>query len=236
MFLTSLALAFSVDVHVTNEAGIRMELPDQVGEWTGVEIRFCVERTCQKSFTVDKLEDPTICPSCSNELSSMAYSEIIQLPADTIILKKRYTRASGDIVSAAIVLSGKERASIHRPQVCLTGQNREIVHSEVLKVPLVNHTPLKVMLLDMYQKIEREGSTFEYTSYYAYWFAGKNRETPHHLMRMFWMASDRVIKNIAHRWAYISVSGVRDPATGHYKEVVQEFLSDLYPQIASDDS
>ena len=31
MLATSLALAFSVDVSVTNEAGIRVELPDQVG-------------------------------------------------------------------------------------------------------------------------------------------------------------------------------------------------------------
>ena len=232
MLFTSVALAISVDVNVTNEAGIRVELPDKVGTWTGVEMRFCVERTCRKRFTTDELDNPMNCPSCANELSSMTYAEKLQLPDDTILLKKRYTDLSGETLFASIVLSGKERASIHRPQVCLTGQNREIVASNVLQVPIANRDPLKVMVLDLYQKWEEEGKLFEYASYYAYWFVGKNRETPYHLMRMFWMASDRVFKNVAHRWAYISVSGRREQNSDQYKEIVQEFLAELYPAMS----
>ncbi len=41
MALTSLALAVSVDVSITNEAGVRLAIPSQVGTWDGEELLFC---------------------------------------------------------------------------------------------------------------------------------------------------------------------------------------------------
>jgi len=69
--------------------------------------------------------------------------------------------------------------------------------------------------------------------YYAYWFVGKDRETPHHLERMFWMAYDRIVRNVAHRWAYLSVAGIRDVVGGRlYIEEIKDFVRDFYPQIS----
>ena len=128
-------------------------------------------------------------------------------------------------------MSGKERASIHRPQICLVGQGNEILHSHVIEVPLAGRDPLKVMVLDLLWKGRTsDGQPVQKATYYAYWFVGKGRETPYHLERMFWMAADRVLYNRSHRWAYIAIAGERDEQKQYTKQI-QSFISQLYPQM-----
>ena len=144
----------------------------------------------------------------------------------------RYLHPSGRRLYSSIVLSGKERSSIHRPQVCLVGQGNEIVKSTVIQVPLEGREPLDVMVLDMIRRVRVGDQTVEHPQYYAYWFVGKGRETASHIQRMIWMASDRIFRNVAHRWAYISVSGVREESGESHHQEVKGFLEDLYPQIS----
>ncbi|MBU1908990.1 MAG: EpsI family protein, partial [Verrucomicrobia bacterium] len=143
--LTSLALALTVNVNISDEAGIVVALPDQVGEWRGEEIRFCQGPTCGKEFVRSALKNLDVCPLCGSPLGSMTLGEKTLLPDDTIILKKKYADPLGQVVFVSIVMSGKERASIHRPQVCLVGQGNEIVRSSVLEVPLEHREPLDIM-------------------------------------------------------------------------------------------
>ncbi len=233
LMATAVALAFTVDVKTTDEAGIRVFLPDQVGEWTGHELRFCQNFQCQKEFAADTLEHPEVCPVCGGALDSMARVEKEILPPDTQILKKKFEHPDGRMIFVAIVMSGKERASIHRPEVCLAGQGYEIVNSEVLSVPMEGRRPLEVKLLDLVQKGRtRDGRTYESNSYYAYWFVGKGRETPRHLHRMFWMAYDRIVRNVSHRWAYISLGGGRRDRNDSTTEDMSAFLRELYPTMA----
>jgi hypothetical protein len=149
-----------------------------------------------------------------------------------VLLRKRYYNAAGQIIHVSIVLSGKERASIHRPQVCLRGQGRSVLREFVMPIPLPDRDPLEVMVLDLEHKISRPGFDAQPAlSYYAYWFVGKNRETPRHLQRMIWMGIDRVFHNVAHRWAYISVGGGRQPDSEAYTREIRDFVSQLYPQM-----
>lgn len=233
MLLTSLALAFTVDVTVTDQAGIKVALPDHVGAWVGKELRFCQNGACQKEFAANDLADRNRCPSCGGPLDCMTLAEKQQLPPDTIVLKKEYRLdGSGPAIYAAIVLSGRERASIHRPQICLVGQGHEIVRSEVMEVPVGRPRDLGVMVLDMlYRGRDKTGRNYESASYYAYWFVGKGRETPSHVQRMIWMATDRIFHNVSHRWAYISVAGHRIPEQDAYREELARFIGDLYPQM-----
>lgn len=232
LIATSLALAFTVDVNVTDQAGIKVYLPDRVGEWQGSELRFCQAPSCQETFGTGQLTNRDVCPKCGGKLESMTKAERDLLPLDTIVLKKRYDASNGRVLFASIVMSGRERSSIHRPQICLVGQGNEIVHSEVLPVPMAGRPQaLDVMVLDMLRRWRTpDGRQGEYASYYAYWFAGKGRETPYHLQRMFWMAADRILFNRAHRWAYISVSGLRDEQRA-YEAEIRDFVSRLYPEM-----
>ena len=235
LLLTSLALAFTVDVSITDEAGVRTTLPDQVGSWTGEDIFFCLAPACQKSTTSAQVKEPGVCPSCGGRLDSMTLAERQLLPADTVLVKKRYHGPKGETLFASIVMSGRERASIHRPEVCLTGQGSEIIKSHVEAVDIPGRPSLRIMMLDMLRRSPNPGAG-EAHSYYAYWFVGRGRETPYHMQRMYWMAADRVFHNRSHRWAYISVAGGRDDKANAHLPIMRDFVAALYPQIVLGDA
>lgn len=233
LIATSIALAVTVDTTASDESGIHAYLPDQAGEWSGDDILFCWNPKHQKVFTASQVEDREVCPECEGRLGPMTLIEKSMLPADTIIVKKRYTHTDGRQIIATVVMSGRERASIHRPERCLVGQGSEIVGTKVIDVPLANRGPLDVRILDMLRHVRVSGQPRAFGSYYAYWFVGKDRETASHHSRLFWMAADRILHNKSHRWAYIALSGNRslDDEKNQYLDEVREFVSVAYPQM-----
>lgn len=230
---TSLALAYSVDVSLADKAGVNVLLPKQLGRWTGDEVRFCTKQVCQAQFFVSSLTNRDVCSKCGGPLYGLSKVERDLLPGDTEGIKSRYLADGGRQVMASIVLSGKERASIHRPERCLTGQGSEVARIEVIEVPIPGRDPLHVKILELaHDRGETAGGKVTYGSYFAYWFVGNNRETPEHWQRMVWMASDRIFHNLAHRWAYIAIAGVRTEGNKDYQAEVREIAGLLYPQIA----
>ncbi len=159
-------------------------------------------------------------------------AELAMLPADTVLHKKRYFHPSGRSVYASLVLSGIDRASIHRPEVCLSGEGNEVLARPIIDIPREERGDLGVRVMEMLRHIKLpDGGTVDMPSYYAYWFVSKKRETPSHITRMIYMALDRLFHNVSHRWAYIAISGQRDlPENGHYGEI-SDFLKDFYPAI-----
>lgn len=232
MALTSIGLAVAVDVRVSDQAGVRSALPDEVGLWRGTALWFCQEATCQREIREGELAGATACPSCGGKIGTMSFIEARLLPSDTVLLKKRYTNQVGQVIYASIVVSGRERASIHRPEVCLAGQGTEIANQQTIEVPMPGRDALEVKVLDLlHRKVGPGASPAVAASYYAYWFVGHGRETPEHWKRMWWMATDRVLHNIAHRWAYISVAASRPDDSGSHLDQARIFIRDLYPQM-----
>ena len=237
--IAALAVAAWAMVHKTgvansDEAGILLQLPEQVGEWRGSDILFCSSRECNAQFFAAELADPAVCPACGSPLGNMNWAERAMLPADTGLVRKYYARAGNrDGIHATIVLSGDDRSSIHRPQVCMTAAGHEIAHERVIRIPLEGRAePLEVTVLDMVKPFTREdGARGAYASYYAYWFVGKDRETASHLARMAWMGYDRVFRGVSHRWAYIALSGGRDPASEAHLQTIANFASQLHPAL-----
>ena len=228
------ALIYKTGVATSDEAGIVLHLPEQVGEWQGLDILFCPDRACGGQYFSSQLEDPTTCPQCGAKLGNMNWAERAMLPADTGLVRKYYSipgNRSG--IHATIVLSGDDRSSIHRPQVCMTAAGHEIAHERVIRIPLEGRAePLEVTVLDMVKPFTREdGARGAYASYYAYWFVGKDRETASHLARMAWMGYDRVFRGVSHRWAYIALSGARDPASEAHLQTIANFASQLHPAL-----
>jgi len=195
LVVTSLALAYTVDVTISDEAGVRTDFPSDVGEWVGQELRFCTNPEHRKEWLAGELENNETCSGCGADLDTMTIAERGLLPKDTVLIKNRFVHPSGRMVHSSIVLSGKDRSSIHRPQVCLVGQGNEIVKSTVIEVPLMGRDPLKVMMLDLIRRHKVGDSMVERNSYYAYWFVGKDRETASHIQRMIYMGTDRIFRN-----------------------------------------
>ncbi|NLB66706.1 MAG: exosortase-associated EpsI family protein [Lentisphaerae bacterium] len=228
------AMVCKTGVDNTDEAGIVLHLPEQVGVWQGMDLLFCPNRDCGGQYFSAQLEDPTVCPRCGGRLGNMNWAERSMLPADTGMARKFYVRGDGrDPVHATIVLSGDDRSSIHRPQVCMTAAGHEIVSERIIRIPLATREqPLEVMVMDMSRSVTGEdGAPAVNTIYYAYWFVGKNRETASHLVRMAYMAYDRVRFGVSHRWAYIALSGGRDPRNDDHLQMIADFASRLHPAL-----
>ena len=237
MILAALALAFTVDVALSDQSGISMELPPSLdGDWVGDELRYSHDRDNPKQYRMSELELPNIDPDTGEKLFTMSYAEYEALPHDTLYVKSIYTNDVDQQVFVSIVLSGKERNSIHRPQRCLVGQGSTITATKYLKIPLEGRNPLKVCILETVRNYrDQEGTQKAYLGYYAYWFVGQGRETPSHYERMFWLAWDRVVHSVAHKWAYIAVSGQREgDESDAYKQEIIDFVQKLYPHLLID--
>ena len=89
-----------------------------------------VEKYCEHPRHV---EIQVLCDKHGNRIS---LGERQILPADTRILKRNYLRGDGLQLSATVVVSGKSRLSIHRPEMCLPGQGFNIQSSQVRELDL----------------------------------------------------------------------------------------------------
>jgi hypothetical protein len=237
MVVTALALAFTVDVTLNDQPGIRMDLPAVLDSgWVGDELRYSHDPENPKQYRVSELELPNIDPVSGEKLFTMSLPEYDALPHDTEFVKSIYTNSAADQVFVSIVLSGKERNSIHRPQRCLVGQGNTIVNTDYMKIPLEGRDPLKVCVLQTVRSYRGpDGERKTYYGYYAYWFVGQHRETASHYERMFWLAWDRVVHSVAHKWAYIAVSGSRESEdSDEYKQEIIDFTQKLYPHLLID--
>lgn len=219
-------------VVVSERAAIRLELPEQAGPYRAQALRFCQNEACMRQFALDALTDPEHCPVCGGELAGATVAERRILPADTIIRKAEYTGPAGESFSVSLVLSGAEQRSMHRPQQCLPAQGYAIEADRTVGVPIEGREPLDVKLLELRRRGRSvEGRAFEYRTLYAYWFVGKDRETPSHLERLFWMSADRILRGIAQRWAYIAVSGRRADGAPATEAMLEAFIADFYPAL-----
>lgn len=217
---------------------LHLSLPAQVEAFRGLDVLFCQNEQCMRSFLADDLEDTNACPECESALGDVSLAEGRILPADTVLLKKHYVRPTGQAMSVSVVLSGQEQKSIHRPQQCLPAQGHVIEADRVLEIPVPGREhPLPVRVLSLRRTARAlDGREVRQLSAYAYWFVSSNRETPNHLERLFWMSIDRVFRRTAHRWAYVAVSTDRLGETDDPSARLSEFIAALYPHLRAADT
>lgn len=166
-------------------------------------------------------------------------SERVILPGDTEFAKMLYTNSSGDQVNCQIVLSGGEKRSIHRPEICLPAQGWVKKSGAAIPVRLDDGRTIDVMKLTISRPVEvQPGVRRELTSYFLYWFIGKGTTTAHHWQRILSSDWDRVVHGISHRWAYVIVSApILEGFTSGGKNadetlsMLTEFIGELAPDI-----
>ena len=159
------------------------------------------------------------------------------LPDDTEFARKTYETHENDQILCSIVLSGGEKRSIHRPEVCLPGQGWTVNSAESVPIRLANGTLLNVMRLGLVRDVEvGPGQRVSLRSWYFYWFVGKNTTTSKHFTRIFLTSWDRIFHKINHRWAYVIVSS---PVTEGFRlngkndqetlAMLEKFISTIAP-------
>ena len=93
--LTSVALAIGVDISLTDQAGVRAQLPPNLANWSGNEMRYCLNKPCQAQFYANSISNRLVCPNCTNKLDGLTWVERGLLPADTEGMRTRYTAPDG---------------------------------------------------------------------------------------------------------------------------------------------
>lgn len=132
------------------------------------------------------------------------------LPPDTGFARKNYVwlHDSARQVFMSIVLSGRDRTSIHRPELCLEGQGWTITgrfgHDFVYPGPGRAKVPATVLRVRR-EVVSAQGGRVAVPSLVAYWFVGRDRVVAGHWERMWWSAVDRLEHWQGSRWAYVLV-------------------------------
>jgi exosortase len=145
------------------------------------------------------------------------------LPPDTGFSRKNYValRDLNQRVFLSIVLSGRDRTSIHRPEICLVGQGWTITGRMTHSFAWPSsgkaaagaagqlNAPVPATLL----RIEREFTTprgvkVKVPAYFAYWFVGADKVVASNTERVIATSFDRLRHLQAHRWAYVVVQTV----------------------------
>ncbi|HUR57367.1 MAG TPA: exosortase/archaeosortase family protein [Opitutaceae bacterium] len=140
------------------------------------------------------------------------------LPPDTGYSRKNYIPLSraGPEVFLSIVLSGRDRTSIHRPELCLVGQGWTIlgqrghlfqaparpgVTPRAAIGPTGGHFPATV--LQVRREVQTPKGKASVPQLVVYWFVGGDTIVASHWERMACDAWNRVAHARADRWAYV---------------------------------
>ena len=140
--------------------------------------------------------------------------ELDWLPKDTTYGRRRYESGDQFWFDLSIVLMGTDRTSIHKPQICLTGQGWQIDRAELLSLSITRPHPYELPLMKLTaSKKAPGGNGWQLTkrAIFVYWFVCDGRLTAKHSERMWWMATDLLNKGVLDRWAYVSFYSVCDP-------------------------
>lgn len=155
------------------------------------------------------------------------------LPPDTGYSRKNYISVQDRTqqVFVSIVLSGRDRTSIHRPELCLVGQGWTIQDRfrHRFAYPGVAGEPVPATVLHVqHEAVSARGEEVLVPSLVAYWFVGRDRVVATHWERMLWGALDQLRHLQSHRWAYVLVqTGASDgdaPALARLQSVLDQTL------------
>src|SRR5208282_2045441 len=185
---------------------------------------------CRLFHDVDTKTEPGVIMNLPDNIgnylgfdSDITDSERVILPRDTEFAKKRYSGFDLPEITAEIVLSGAQRQSIHRPQVCLAGQGWAIQKEETIPITLADGRVQKVRKLTLV----RTQDGVQIMGYFIYWFIGKDKTTDDHIERIFLTSWDRIVHRVNHRWAYVIVSSSLNPGLKNTEQEKNQLLSDL---------
>jgi hypothetical protein len=143
---------------------------------------------------------------CQSRPVPITKGELATLPKDTIYGRRVYTAPDGFSMMTSVVLMGRDRTSIHKPEYCLPGQGARIRKTERLTVAIPEPQPYdlpvtRILFTHQRKQGDRE---VEVQGVYVYWFVADGQITEDHNQRMLWMTRDLLTKGTLQRWAYIS--------------------------------
>ena len=150
--------------------------------------------------------EPVVCEAPSVRLGELAgfesepvppsEGELHTLPEDTIIDKRVYRADDGAWYSVSLIIGGRSKSSIHRPELCLPSQGFQMTAPRDVEILGVDWHMLTLARRDAPQL------AFAYT-----FFNQDGFRTSSHVLRIFRDVWDRSVNGRIDRWAMVTVNG-----------------------------
>ena len=121
--------------------------------------------------------------------------ELTVLPEDTIIDKRTYRSPDGATFLVSLIIGGRHKSSIHRPEMCLPSQGFQMLSPHDLGVAGTDWRMVSLARRDAMPQ------GFAYT-----FFNQDGYRTSSHLKRIFRDVWDRSIRGRIDRWAMVTVN------------------------------
>jgi hypothetical protein len=160
---------------------------------------------------------PATVPGFTSEILTNAEQILTVLPADTSFRVRTYKADDGFFSQVSVVLMGSDRSSIHKPQICMTGQGWAIdnnltrVDPVHLDRPVAYDLPVNKLVATK-QFTGPDGQVQTARGIYVYWFVDADKYTANSLQWMlWWMPRDLLMTGVLERWAYISFFSACSP-------------------------
>jgi Protein of unknown function (DUF3485) len=157
------------------------------------------------------------------------------LPKDTSFASRRYQSSNDFWVTANIVMMGKDRTSIHKPEYCLPGQGWRIDSQTNVAISIAGPHPYELPVAKWTVSIsfkDNSGQMREVRGLYVFWFVADNEETPSHWQRIMWLARDLLKHGVLQRWAYVSYFTICAPGQEDATfERVQKLIAASVPEF-----
>lgn len=160
------------------------------------------------------------------------------LPSDTSFGQRRYEAPDGFALTMNVVLMGRDRSSMHKPQFCLTGAGWDINPAASAEDKLQIERPhpywLPVVKLVSRRQIMNEGRSMPVSGVYVYWFVADDAlsASVSGFQRMWWMMEHLFRTGVLQRWAYVSCFA---PCMPGQEEVtyarMKEFIASSVPDF-----
>lgn len=151
----------------------------------------------------------------ASEPIAISEAERTVLPADTEIDKRRYVSPDGEFL-VSVVVGGRSKSSIHRPELCLPAQGFQMASPRTVEVGGVEWHVVTLA------RKAASSMGFAYT-----FFNQDGYRTSSHLRRIFRDVWDRSMRGRIDRWVMLTVnSSISDEARlmaflGKLKEVIR---------------
>lgn len=133
-----------------------------------------------------------------------------QLPPDTSYRSREYISDDHYSVEVTTVLMGRDRSSLHAPQICLTGQGwiLDKAQPDVENIPMTRPAPYQLpvnKLLSTKRVTDEQGNVQVFRGIFLFWFVDADSFTPSEWKRKLWIVPhDLLTTGVFDRWAYIS--------------------------------
>ena len=98
-------------------------LPADIPGFTSDDVLYCQNEQCCAVHRLSRLGNAAEkCPACGSALDSVTLGERVILPPDTQFRRRLFYSTSGAEFLVSVVIGGKTKSSIHRPELCLPAQ------------------------------------------------------------------------------------------------------------------